>query len=247
MAFISYVGIFIIACTTAIWYFNGSKDSPNQFPRPILTSCWWVLRYHLGSIALGAFILAVVWTIRIMLAYVAAKIQEMKARGVQNKALEMTISCLMCIVACFERFIKFVSKIGFAQIAVSSENFCTSCFKAMTLLIMNPMSFGLVTAFGAVFVFIGKLFVSAVCGVSCYLIITRHDDLDEELHSIVLPIVISMALGYFIADVFFDIYEVAADTIILCFFWDKEIASKGGRPVTAPAPMKSFYEKYKKN
>ena len=42
------------------------------------------------------------------------------------------------------------------------------------------------------------------------------------------------------------IYGVAADAIILCFFWDKSIMKAGGRPVSAPAPMRNFYEKYKK-
>lgn len=62
VAFINYLMIFIIACTCVIWYYN-NKDSPNYFPRPILTSGWWAFRYHLGSIALGAFILAIIWFI----------------------------------------------------------------------------------------------------------------------------------------------------------------------------------------
>lgn len=60
IAFINYSLIFIIASTCVIWYYN-NRDSPNYFPRPILTSFWWAFRYHLGSIALGSFILAVIW------------------------------------------------------------------------------------------------------------------------------------------------------------------------------------------
>lgn len=59
IAFINYLMVFVIGCSCAIWYFN-NKDSPNYFSRPIVTSFYWAFRYHLGSIAFGAFILAVV-------------------------------------------------------------------------------------------------------------------------------------------------------------------------------------------
>ena len=43
------------------------------------------------------------------------------------------------------------------------------------------------------------------------------------------------------------IYGISADTIIMCFFQDKDCASKEGRAVHAPAPMIEFYEKFKPN
>jgi hypothetical protein len=100
--------IFVIACTCVIWYYN-NKDSPNYFPRPILTSIWWAFRYHLGSIALGAFILAIIWFIQLILAYIAKKVDDMKKKGVESKVLEWTVKCLMILVACFERIVKFIS------------------------------------------------------------------------------------------------------------------------------------------
>ena len=62
MAFLLYLMIFVVACSCAIWYFN-NKNSPNHFRMPIFIGFWWAFRYHLGSLALGSFILAVIWTI----------------------------------------------------------------------------------------------------------------------------------------------------------------------------------------
>ncbi len=59
------------------------------------------------------------------------------------------------------------------------------------------------------------------------------------------PVFVFIGIGYLVSSLFFMIYGVAADAIILCFFWDKEINKGGGRPITAPAPMRNFYEKYK--
>ncbi len=74
MAFLFYLMIFMIGCACSIWYFNyrtkntkgGSQEklnSSNYYPRPLLTSFYYAFRYHLGSIAFGAFILAVIWLV----------------------------------------------------------------------------------------------------------------------------------------------------------------------------------------
>lgn len=89
--------IFTIACSCAIWYFN-NKNSPNYFSRPILTSLWWAFRYHLGSIALGAFILAIVWTVKIILAYVAKEVDKLKKKGISSKVIDYAIKCMLVIV-----------------------------------------------------------------------------------------------------------------------------------------------------
>ena len=49
--------------------------------------------------------------------------------------VDYVIKCLMIFVSCFERIVKFLSKLGFIQIAITSENFCTSCVKGFLLLI----------------------------------------------------------------------------------------------------------------
>lgn len=247
LAFINYVGIFIIACACCIWYFNGSSESANYFPRPILTSCWWVFRYHLGSIAFGAFILAVVWAVQLMLAYVASYTKQLKEKGVESKIIDVFLKCLMCFVACFERVIKFISKIGFIQVAISGENFCKSCIKAVGLFISNPMKFGFVHALGAVFVFIGKIFVASASGVIGYLLIRYDETLEAKLYCKAIPVAVCALIGYVIAMIFFSVYGISADAVLLCFFWSKENEGQSGRPVIAPEPMKDFYEKYKKD
>lgn len=47
---------FVLASTVAIWYFSGTQKAHN----PIKRSFYRAFRYHLGSLAFGAFILAVV-------------------------------------------------------------------------------------------------------------------------------------------------------------------------------------------
>jgi len=58
---------FIVAAACAVWYFSHTSDTAGS------GSVWmgikWILRYHLGSIAFGSFIIAVVEFIRIVFEY----------------------------------------------------------------------------------------------------------------------------------------------------------------------------------
>lgn len=56
------MSLFILVCSCTIWYFN--RDNLGT---PILTSIKWCLRYHLGSLAFGAFILAFIKLVKYVL------------------------------------------------------------------------------------------------------------------------------------------------------------------------------------
>ena len=71
-AFIIGCGQFIIAAAAATWYFSHYGDTAGK--GSILLGVKWILRYHLGSIALGSCIIAIVQMIRIMFEYYRKKI-----------------------------------------------------------------------------------------------------------------------------------------------------------------------------
>lgn len=59
-AFIGACSEFIIAGSCVVWYFTHKEtESGNQKP-PVRTATYWCFRYHLGTLAFGSFILAVV-------------------------------------------------------------------------------------------------------------------------------------------------------------------------------------------
>ena len=84
---------------------------------------------------------------------------------------------------------------------------------------MNPMKFGFVGALGAVFTFCGKIFISAMCGVVGYLALQADTVLSDKLHTKLFPVVVFCVIGYIISHLFFMVYGVASDAVLLCFFW----------------------------
>jgi len=75
--------------------------------------------FHTGTIAFGAFIIAVIQMIRIILEYV-----DNKLKGAENRIAKFIIKCLKCCFYCLEKFMKMINKNAF--IMVSIDRTCAS-------------------------------------------------------------------------------------------------------------------------
>jgi choline transporter-like protein 2/4/5 len=57
-AFLGAVSLFIVASSCCLWYF--SRGPGDELSSPVLTSLYRIFRYHMGSLAFGALIIAVI-------------------------------------------------------------------------------------------------------------------------------------------------------------------------------------------
>jgi len=71
---------FAIISAAVSWYFS-DKSLPCDDGIPgeaeVLSGIWWTFRYQFGTLALGSFLLAVVWTIRAIFEYIGQKVKDM--------------------------------------------------------------------------------------------------------------------------------------------------------------------------
>ena len=74
------------------------------------------MRHHLGTMAFGAFITAVVITIKYVLTYMISQIQ---AQSPENKIIKIGGEILKIAIACLERFIRFVGHIAYHLHSIS--------------------------------------------------------------------------------------------------------------------------------
>lgn len=85
---------------------------------PILTSVWRLIRYHLGSVALGSFVIALVKFIRYILMYLEKKLKE-QDEGSSNPLTKCALACLkccQCCLWCFEKVLKYLNKNAYIEI-----------------------------------------------------------------------------------------------------------------------------------
>ena len=81
-----WITAFIIASTQYVlivavvsWYFTQNEETRGNFS--LLKGYWWSIRYNMGSLLFGSFIIAVIWLIRTIFEYINRKIQASAASG----------------------------------------------------------------------------------------------------------------------------------------------------------------------
>ncbi|KAK3087196.1 hypothetical protein FSP39_002993 [Pinctada imbricata] len=200
------------------WAFNKPKDIPAF---PLLGSFWRCFRYHLGSLAFGSLIIAIVQIIRVMLEYV-----DHKLKGSENAVAKFFLKCLKCCFWCLEKFLKFLNKNAYILIAAHGKNFCTSAKNAFMLIMRNIVRVVVVDKVADFLLLIGKLVVVAFAASTSFFFFDGRIEFlasfTPSLNFYVVPIVLVTIGAYVIASCFFSVYGMAVDTLFLCFLEDLE-------------------------
>jgi choline transporter-like protein 2/4/5 len=232
--FILGVGLMTLAMVFVMHYF--SRGDRSKLPSsPVLTSLKTVFRYHLGSVALGSFIVAVVQFIRFLIDQLD---KQLKKKGAQNSATSFMFKCVKCYLWVLEKILKFINKNAYIVIAITGRGFCWSAIHAASLILKNILRFAAVNVIGGFLLWLGKLAVMVACGfvafglsdIDYYSDPVNHPD--THLTSPVLPILCSCVVAYVVASIFMMVFDVGVDTTLLCFCEDCE--NNNGNPEYAP-------------
>ena len=189
---------FVVIVSAITWYFS-DKTVPDDDGIPgdsdVSFGFKWSVRYHMGSLAFGSFILAVVWLIRIIFEYVGEKMID--ATG-NNGCTRCLIGCIRCCLDCFDRFIRYLNRNAFIYMALTGESFCSSALNAFILILKNAAKFAFVEGIADVFMFLAKFFISTSTTALSWLLMGVMTNIDSPY----LPLFVIFMLSYLIAPVF---------------------------------------------
>ncbi|VDO35983.1 unnamed protein product, partial [Haemonchus placei] len=217
MCFVSALGDISLAGAFASYYWarNKPKDVPSF---PVLRALGRALRYNLGSLAFGSLIIAVIKLIRVLLEYLDKKLSTTNST--------LPFRALKCCFWCLEVFFKFLTKNAFIMMAIYGKNFFTSAKESFLLLVRNCVRAAVVNQVAGILLFIGKALITLGMGVVAFFYFSGQWIVDGiprvELYYYFVPIVLVLIGSYFVADLFFDVYEMAVDTTFICFLEDSE-------------------------
>ena len=232
MQFIVAYGQVVIAGAISQFYWLGGDKS--EMPKaPVLASMYRAIRYHAGSIALGSFIIAVVQFIRLVLEYIDHKTQQLQEKHEFIKYIMYLLKYLMWYL---EKVLKFINKNAFIVVAVKGTGYCSSAYTAIKLILGNLGRIAAVNTLAGILTLLGKLSVT----VGCFFVgmamanLPQYTDpsKDTYLLSPLLPSLLCAGVASIVASLFFNVYDMAIDTIFLSFCEDCE--ENGGKAQHAP-------------
>ncbi|CAH2100196.1 unnamed protein product [Euphydryas editha] len=217
--FVSGVADMMLASTFSTWYWTFHKK---DLPFFTLTSgIYRTLRYHLGTVAFGALIIAIVRVIRVILEYIDHKVKKF-----DNPFTRCIMCCCKCFFWCLENFLKFVNKNAYIMCAVHGKNFCRSANDAFSLLMRNIVRVVVLDKVADFIFFLSKLLISIGVGFAVYYLLEWNYVYEvtggERLHYNYVPAIILSVATYLICTIFFNVYSMAVDTLFLCFLEDCE-------------------------
>lgn len=118
-AFFEALASFIYSSATCIWYFEqgGEKASVDA---PVSRSVWRAFRYHLGSLAFGSLIIAIIRFIMVIVAYIRYQLETGSANNENRitKCYKCLLECILCCLACFEKCFEFINKHAYIMVSV---------------------------------------------------------------------------------------------------------------------------------
>lgn len=199
-----------IAGAVATYFFTRDKK---KLGSPILGGFYRAIRYHLGSLAFGAFIIAVVQLMRLILEYI-----DRKTKDSQNSVAKFIMKCLKCCLWCFEKCLKFLNRNAYIEIAIFGHSFCTAARKAFFLLLRNAARVFAINSVGDFVIFLGKLIIVVLCAIVATIWVKRLDDVTYWA----IPVLVVSVAAWMIASIFFSVYEMTIDTLFICFVEDSE-------------------------
>lgn len=237
VAFLIAVQIFSTSATTCLWYFtgHGSDDTSMQGQYSVWMAVKWALSYHLGSIAFGSFLIAVVTMLRVICEYIIYQYEKAGGADKDNAIWKVIKCCVRGALKCLDCCVKFINKNAYIQIALHNSNFCTAAKESFYLNLRNGGRFSAVAMIGSILSVLGKGTIVATC---FFLTILLVDAMYPAIQQPYLPAMIIGFFAYLISGIFLSLFQDSALAILHCFCLDEE---QGGS-VNTPDSLKGFLD-----
>lgn len=194
------------------WYFF-RRDAKLRSRAPLVQSLTRVVRYHLGTILFGSFLIALVQLVRILLELVDRQTKKLQET---NAALKLAIKCVKCCLYCFEKSLKFITNYCYIYVALQGSSFCSACIKTFGLITSQPAQLALNTFVRVVLGLIQTAGITVFCTWICHAHLERLGN-PEPMY----PALITALAAYVIASSFALVFSCALDTLFVCAVRDK--------------------------
>eukprot|EP00930_Biecheleria_cincta_P081055 TRINITY_DN6965_c0_g1_i1.p1 TRINITY_DN6965_c0_g1~~TRINITY_DN6965_c0_g1_i1.p1 ORF type:complete len:1501 (+),score=370.60 TRINITY_DN6965_c0_g1_i1:71-4573(+) len=225
LEFIHMVFQFSVSFCTVSWYFTPCRS--DQTKTELDNNVWkqgiiYALRYHMGSLALGAAITSLFRPIHAPMAIVSKQ-----ARFLERHASASAMANCLCCVWCFEEIVRYINKNAIIYMVLNSDNFFVSAGAAVKLVTRADQDIGKVNGITGSFHSIGLL---GTVSLACYLSTVAlggcalYASQDSKLY-IENRVAIVAAAGLFsagVASCFMSLFDVVFDTLLFCWLSDNK-------------------------
>ncbi|KAG1359564.1 choline transporter protein 1 [Cocos nucifera] len=216
---------FIIACSSTVIagsvasYYWACNEISQEIPfLPVFSSLKRLLRYSLGSVALGSLIVSIVEWVRFVLESLRRRLKLADTSPVSLMG-KMMSSSSQCCLGCIDWTIKSANRNAYIMIAITGKGFCKASAIATGLIMNNILRIGKVNVIGDVILFLGKLCVSLFCALFAFLMLDTHKykSAHNKISSPLFPVLVICEIQFIAICLSFSIF-LSESKKYCCFF-----------------------------
>ncbi|KAF7489658.1 Choline transporter-like protein 1 [Sarcoptes scabiei] len=196
----------IIAGAVSSWYFTRDRT---QLGYPILDAINDLVFCHLGSVALGSFLITLIKLPRLIIQQTTARLRKFDKYKIARTALEACACCLWVV----EKFLNYLTRNAYTMVVLKRKNFCVSARLAFQTLYSNALRVAAINSIGDFILFLGKLIVASLTAIVGVFLI-------RAIHYWIAPVMLMSIFGFWIAHCILSVYEMVIDAMFLCFCHD---------------------------
>lgn len=229
VGFVNAIGYMTLAFCAVFWYWS----NPGDDKKPEAGACTGfglTVKNHLGNLAIGSLIVAIIQVLRVMLTLMEKKLE---AYAGKSDAVKCCLYCAECLLACFNRIVKFINKNSYIMTAMTGEGFLDAAKHALDLLMANVLSVAAISIIGEWVCMFGKVLITSVVLVICYFMAGGSTG---DKNVILLMVVVGLTT-YFITCVFINVFHVCIDTVLLCYCYDLREHDGQSKPYYFPSDL----------
>jgi len=249
-AFMNAMGYMIVAGTVYLCTFAMPKEPTVRDPNPegrdipddVMSAAGFIMiRYHMGTAALGSLILTLVWPVR----FVVNAFHEM---GNSNQScMKFVCCCCQCCVWTWDKHLKYLNKLAFLQTVLHGYSFCGAAFEGLGCVFKGIAIIG-PTTYIASFVLIVLKITIALTMTACadLMIQSGHFGVtSSDLTFSWVPYLLVAFASYVIATAFVLLLEVAIDAVMVAYC-EAHFESRGGAitPSQLPASLMAHIDNF---
>lgn len=148
---------YVTMVTASTYYFN--SDLGKEGSGEVTTGLRWAWTKNFGSLAFGSLIVAIIFTIRVIVYYILKKAE--KASG-DNGVMKCITCVVMCFLKCLEEIIEYINRAAYAFMAISGKGFCSSAYNGLLLQMKHGAKFAFGNYLASMFILLGKVGLSVL-------------------------------------------------------------------------------------
>ncbi|XKL67398.1 hypothetical protein PGB90_002889 [Kerria lacca] len=211
--FISGFNRIILSFCFKTWYWTYNKHEIPFFT--LFYSVYTTLRFHLGTVAIGSFLIATCGFLRTLL-----KRAHRVVKNTDGLLMQCTMWSMRCCFWFLQKFLIFISNNAYIMCSINGEGFFSSAHEAFGLLTRNVVRVIVLDKVLDFLMLVGKLAVTSIMVILSYFTFSSPS---LSLNYPWVPVILVGILTWIIASSFFTVYTIAVDTLFLSFLRDIEM------------------------